>query len=144
MNDAPIEIELADDDVPGTRELTALYESVGWLLYAMDPDALAHAVDHSSVVVTARLDGELVGIARALTDDVAVLFIQEVVVHPDHQRRHLGSELAGYLLRRYSHVRRVVSDTAGLDFQTAFARSLGFEPSTTALVLERNVDDLLG
>ncbi len=136
-------VELARDDVPGTRELTALYESVGWLLYAADPDALARAIDRSSLVITARLDGELVGLARVLTDDVAVVYLQEVVVQPRFQRRGLGESLVSLALRHYSHVRRVITDTAGLDSQRHFAQSLGFEPSETALELHRSPDDLL-
>ncbi len=120
-------IEFADDEVVPIKELVQLYESVGWMLYASDPDALAKAVDRSDYVVTARdADGELVGLTRCLTDDVAILYIQDVLVHPDRQREGIGAIMVGRCLRVYEHVRQKVLLTDDDEHQHAFYQALGF------------------
>ena len=51
-------------------ELLALYESVGWGAYTREPKVLTAAVRGSSFVVTARTaGGDLIGLARAISDD---------------------------------------------------------------------------
>lgn len=120
-------IDFADDEVVPIADLVALYESVGWLIYAADPDALARAVDRSTYVTTARTDdGELVGLARCLSDDVSIMYLQDVLVHPDHRRARIGTVLVGACLHRFEHVRRMVLLTDDESGQHEFYRSLGF------------------
>lgn len=120
-------IEFADDEVVPIADLVDLYQAVGRLIYAADPDALARAVDRSTYVVTARTaKGRLVGLARCLSDDVSLMYLQEVVVHPDHQRSHIGTVLVGACLERFDHVRQKVLLTDDDPGQHDFYRSLGF------------------
>ena len=122
-------IEFSDDEIVPIKELTELYESVDWTDYAIDPDGLARAVDRSDYVITARTaDGELVGLTRCLTDDVHVCLIQDVIVHPDHQRTGIGSVMVGRCLRVHEHVRRITVMTDLKPVTTAFYESLGFSP----------------
>jgi N-acetylglutamate synthase-like GNAT family acetyltransferase len=127
-----VDIEFADDEIVPIRELVDLYEAVGWLLYASDPDRLALAIDRSTYVVTARVDGELVGLARSLSDEVAVLYLQEVLVRPDHHRRGIGATLITKCLDRFSHVPQKVLLSDGDDGDQAFARALGFKPAAAS------------
>ena len=123
----PTAYDLADDEVVPIAELVDLYTAVGWLIYASDPDALARAVDRSTYVVTARdEEGELVGLARCLSDDVSIMYLQDVLVHPEHRRRTLGSILVGACLRKFDHVRQKVLLTDDDEGQHAFYRSLGY------------------
>jgi GNAT superfamily N-acetyltransferase len=120
-------IEYADDEVVPIKELTELYDSVGWLLYTADPDSLARAVDRSTYVVTARNDaGDLVGLARCLTDDVSIMYLQDVLVRPDHQRRGIGRFLVTVCLTRFEHVRQKVLLTDDEPGQAAFYQDLGY------------------
>jgi GNAT superfamily N-acetyltransferase len=122
------DVEFADDEVVPIQELVELYESVNWLLYATDPDGLARAVDRSTYVVTARdADGNLIGLARCLSDDVSILYVQDVLVHPDHRRRGIGRFLVLVILERFAHVRQKVLLTDDEPRQSAFCESLGFE-----------------
>jgi len=70
-----------------------LYDSVGWYEYSDDAARLAKAFANSSFVVTARNRSELVGVARALSDDVSILYVQDVVVDPAYQRQGIGRRL---------------------------------------------------
>ncbi len=120
-------IEFADDEIVPIADLVSLYESVGWLIYASDPDALARAVDRSTYVTTARTaEGDLIGLARCLSDDVSIMYLQEVLVHPDHRRTRIGTVLVGACLNRFDHVRRKVLLSDDEPGQHEFHRSLGF------------------
>ncbi len=120
-------IEFADDEVVPIADLVTLYEAVGWLIYASDPDTLARAVDRSTYVTTARnAEGELIGLARCLSDDVSIMYLQEVVVHPDRRRSHIGTVLVGACLHRFDHVRRKVLLTDDEAGQHEFFRTLGY------------------
>lgn len=124
-------IDFADDEVVPIKELTELYESVGWEAYSADPDALARAVDRSDYVITARnLDGELVGLTRCLTDEVHICLIQDVLVRPDHQRTGIGAVMVGRCLRVHEHVRQITLMTDDEPSTAAFYRSLGFAPTS--------------
>ncbi len=121
-------IEYADDEVVPIPELEKLYDAVGWTAYTDDPDGLARAVDRSTFVVTARdEDQNLVGLARCLSDDVSIMWLQDVLVHPDHHRKGIGTFLVSVCLHKYNHVRQKVLMTDDEPGQAAFYRSLGYQ-----------------
>lgn len=108
-------------------DLVRLYAKVGWSAYASDPDSLARAVQQSSHVATARdANGELVGLARALSDDVSICYLQDILVSPGHQREGIGKALVENFLERYVHVRQKVLLTDDESGQRAFYESSGF------------------
>lgn len=121
------EFELADDEVVPRVDLVDLYTAVGWLIYATDPEGLARAVDNSTYVVTARDDdANLIGLARCLSDDVSIMYLQDLLVHPDHQRSGIGTALLVSCMRRYGHVRQKVLLTDDEPGQLDFYRGVGF------------------
>ncbi len=108
-------------------ELVELYDAVGWTAYTAKPDDLSVAVANSTFVVVARDDsGHLIGLARGLSDDVAVFYLQDILVHPDHQRRGIGRELLASCLDRFGHVRQKVLLTDDDPGQHALYRSFGY------------------
>lgn len=114
---------------PAPAELRALYEAVGWTTYTRDPELIGRALDASSYVVAARCDGALAGLARCISDDAVICYVQDVLVHPDHQRRGIGRLLIEDCLARYAHCRQKVLLTDDRADQAAFYRSLGFTRS---------------
>lgn len=142
-------LEFADDEVVPIKELVELYDAVGWMLYVADPDGLARAVDRSTYVVTARDDGELVGLARVMSDDVSIMYLQDVLVRPSHHRQGIGTVLTTRCLERFDHVRQKVLLTDDEPGQAAFYTSLGYRnlndlgPNRlNAFVQFRGLDDL--
>ena len=108
-------------------DLVGLYASVGWSVYASDPDALVRAVEQSSYVVSARdSTGALVGLARAISDDVTICYLQDILVNPIHQRNGLGRALVDNVIEHYVHVRQKVLLTDNESGQRAFYESMGF------------------
>lgn len=121
MTDVRYEIS----SLPDTSDLVALYRSVGWSIYVDDPESLVRAVEQSDWVVCAWVGLELVGLARALTDEVSVTYLQDVLVHPDHQRRGIGRALLTQWLEAHASVRQRVLLTDDRPEQKALYRSMG-------------------
>ena len=120
----PIEInEVASVD---GAELLELYGSVGWEAYTQDPSGLAKAVANTTYVVEARAQGELIGLARGLSDDVSIFYLQDVLMRPEWQRKEIGTALVQSCLDRFSHVRQKVLLTDDVTAQHAFYKALGF------------------
>lgn len=114
------------DERPGAEDLVGLYEAVGWAVYARDPGRLEAAIANSAYVVTARAAGDLVGLARCISDDISIAYLQDILVHPDHQRAGIGRSLMERCLERFAGVRQVVLLTDDRPDQLGFYGSLGF------------------
>ena len=108
-------------------EVLALYESVGWTAYTRDPELLTKAIRSSSFVVTARnRDGGLVGLARVISDDATICYLQDILVHPAFQGTGIGRALIEHVTARYQHVRQTVLITDNEPRQRAFYEATGF------------------
>ena len=111
---------------PVTRdELVELYGSVGWSAYTADPDTLLRAVEGSSLVGTARRDGRLLGLARAISDDATICYLQDILVAPEAQRSGIGAALVRAVLDRYSGVRQKVLLTDDEPRRSCFSPRIG-------------------
>ncbi len=76
--------------------------------------------------MTARLDGQLIGLARAVSDNATICYIQDILVDPAHQRSGLGRQMVETILGQYGDVRQKVLITDDEPGQRAFYESLGF------------------
>ncbi|MFJ3906416.1 GNAT family N-acetyltransferase [Streptomyces sp. NPDC090025] len=145
---------IREEDVFDPDEMLGLYDSVGWEGYTADVDRLCRGLRNSHLVITARDDaGTLLGLARTISDDEHICYVQDVVVDPAQHRRGVGRALVEELMRRYSHCRFLLLST---DHESspegernhAFYRSLGFlsyaEKEMAGFGLPRNRPDLRG
>lgn len=107
-------------------EILALYSSVGWTAYTDHPESLKRGLEKSLLVLGAYEDDTLVGILRAVGDGETIVFIQDILVHPDHQRRGIGTAMLKEALSRYTHVRQIQLATDNTEKTKAFYRSCGF------------------
>jgi GNAT superfamily N-acetyltransferase len=106
--------------------LVALYDRVGWGAYTADPEALVRAVAQSTYAVTAWEGGRLIGLARGLSDDVSIFYLQDILVRPEYQGQGVGRALLGDCLERFEHVRQKVLLTDDEESQRRFYESLGY------------------
>ena len=58
-----------------------------------DPARVAGMLAHADLILTARSDGRLVGVARALTDYAFCTYLSDLAVDAACQRRGIGREL---------------------------------------------------
>ena len=119
-------VEITEVTEVAASELESLYGSLGWTNYTRDIGALARAVANSTYVVVARVDGRLVGLARGISDDVSIFYLQDILVREEHQRKGLGRELLSRCLNRFSHVTSKILLTDDLPQQHRFYEALGY------------------
>ena len=113
------------------NEIMNLYTCVGWANYTDHPQMLEKAYKNSLCTLGAyTAQGRLVGIIRAVGDGASILFIQDIIVLPEFQRKGIGTDLLRAIIRRYPDVYQTELMTDNTDKTIAFYKSLGFTPAT--------------
>ena len=107
-------------------EILHLYASVGWTAYTDYPDVLRKGYENSMLTLAAYEDDQLLGIIRAVGDGHTIVFVQDILVFPEHQRKGIGTALLKALLDGYSHVRQIELATDNTPKTIAFYKSMGF------------------
>ena len=137
-------IALLEGQIPDSQELVDLYTSVGWIRYVQEPDELHEAVMRSTYVVIARRNDQLIGLARCLSDEVSIAYVQDILVRPEFQQQGVGRRLMEAVLNRFESVRQIGLLTDDEDRQHSFYESMGFrdigtfeEPALHAFVVLR-------
>jgi len=81
------------DVSPATEAIIALYRSSGINRPIDDPERIAKMYQNSNLVVTAWVNGELVGIARSLTDFCYSCYLSDLAVSKAYQHQGIGKRL---------------------------------------------------
>lgn len=138
MNSPTIKLSTGSD-VP-VEQLVELYNSVGWLAYTNDEQRpnLLKAIQNSTHVVTAWDGDKLVGLARCLSDDVSICYLQDILIHPEYQRLGIGRKLLLNCLERFAHVRMKVLITDDEERQKRFYESLGYKNTKDLIKIPLN------
>ena len=104
---------------PDVETYLALKRAVGWPI--PDPGVAAAALANTRWGFVVEKDGETIGTATVNGDGLLYFYIQDVMVHPDHQRRGLGTRLLDVVME---HIGRVAADKA----YVALFAAKGLEP----------------
>ena len=107
-------------------EILPLYKAVGWSNYYEHPEMLKKAYAGSLCTLAAYEDETLTGIIRCVGDGYSILFIQDILVYPEYQRRGIGTALMKAVLEKYSHVYQIELATDNTEKTIAFYKSFGF------------------
>jgi len=118
---------IVDEHIP-QDQLLRLYESVGWFAYTTGKrrSELATAIRKSSYVVAAWQENRLIGLARCLSDDSSIFYLQDILVDPEFQRCGVGRRLFEACIHRYEHIRAKVLMTDDEERQRQFYQAMGF------------------
>ena len=111
-------------------EIINIYESVGWLNYVNNPDMLKNAFAHSLKILGAYENDKLVGIIRVVGDGYSIVYIQDMIVQPEYQRKGIGSALLKCVLEAYKNVYQKVLLTDNTERTILFYKSMGFQMDT--------------
>ena len=111
-------------------EILGLYASVGWTAYTDDPAALQNGFANSLLTLAAYEEAALAGLIRVVGDGHTIVFVQDILVRPQFQRRGIGSALLQAVLNRYAGVRQIELLTDDTPETAAFYRSMGFRELT--------------
>lgn len=58
-----------------------------------EPDRIAKMLEHGNLIIIARFDGKLVGVARSLTDFLYCTYLSDLAVDNKFQKQGIGKEL---------------------------------------------------
>ena len=108
------------------QEILPLYASVGWTAYTDHPEQLRKGFENSMLTLAAYEDEQLLGIIRTIGNGHTIVFVQDILVFPEYQRKGVGSALLQAILDRYSHVRQIELTTDNTPKTIAFYKSMGF------------------
>lgn len=108
------------------EEILRLYAGVGWTAYTEQPEALRRGFDSSLLMLAAYEGAELLGLIRVVGDGQTIVFVQDLLVFPEYQRKGVGSALLRAVLKRYENVRQIELATDDTPKTKAFYRSMGF------------------
>ena len=85
---------------------------------------------NSLLTLAAYEEAALAGLIRVVGDGYTVVFVQDMLVRPQFQRRGIGSALLRAVLNRYANVRQIELLTDDTPETTAFYRAIGFQELT--------------
>jgi len=117
-------------DVYNESEILNLYRSVGWTAYTQEPAALQKGFQNSLLILAAYVDTQLVGLVRLVGDGATIIFIQDLLVHPDWQRKGIGSKLLQEVFARYHKVRQIELLTDETDTSVRFYHANGMRKAS--------------
>ncbi len=111
-------------------EILNLYDSVGWTNYTSNPSILTNAYKHSLKILGAYDGDRLVGIIRVVGDGYSMVYIQDIIVLPEYQRKGIGTLLLEQILLEYKNVYQKVLVTDNTEKTIQFYKSAGFMMDT--------------
>ncbi len=109
------------------EEIVDLYDAVGWEAYTQNTESLKRAFEKSTYVLVALIDEQVVGVARSISDEVSIHYLQDILIHPDFQKKGIGRELLNLILERFKDVRTHMILTDDEEKQLKFYESLGYK-----------------
>ena len=122
-------MEIRKHDIFHLEEIINLYQSVGWTNYLERISVLEEAYANSLCVIGAYNNEKLVGIIRAVGDGRTIVFVQDIIVLPEYQRKGIGTKLLKAVMDKYHDVYQMELLTDNTEKTKAFYRSVGFTAS---------------
>jgi GNAT superfamily N-acetyltransferase len=118
------------------EELQDLYRFTRWGR-SRSLEQIQKMLDGTSMCFSVRYDGKLVAFCRILPDFVFRGSLWDILVHPDHQGKGLGSGLLRYALT-HPAIRQVPVIVTYTSELIDFMCKLGFESRDGLLILQRS------
>jgi N-acetylglutamate synthase-like GNAT family acetyltransferase len=126
-----------------TVEVKDLLQASGMWAQEACLDRLALALEHSSVIISARsAQRELIGVGRVISDGAVFALIAMLVVHPAYQAMGIGSVLLKRMLAGAEQANILTSFVLAEEGKIDFYRRHGFQPNP-GLLMHRPVLDSL-
>lgn len=125
-----LELKEGLDGLTPPRIMT-LYRRAPLLRPVNDPDRIWRMFEQATCVITAWHEGQLVGIARVLSDGVLFSYLCDLAVEPDVQRLGVGKALIHKVIEQCAGTDLVLRDS---DLSSGFYERLGFKRAANAWV----------
>ena len=103
-----------------------LYSGVGWTNYTDKPEMVKKAYENSLLTLGAYDSNQLVGVIRTVGDGFSIVFVQDILVLPEYQRKGIGTQLLREVIERFSTAYQITLMTDNTPKTISFYQSLGF------------------
>ncbi len=108
------------------NEILNIYEKVNWTNYTDNVEMLEKAFENSLCILGAYIDDKLVGIIRVVGDKYSIIFIQDILVLSEYQRKGIGTKLITSIKEKYKNVYQMHLLTENSTKTIKFYEFLGF------------------
>ena len=119
-------MEIREYKIFNEAEILQLYQSVGWVAYTDHPEVLKKGFENSLLTLAAYKGDQFLGIIRTVGDGHTIVFVQDILVFPEYQRKGIGTALLKAILDRYNYVRQIELATDNTPKTISFYKSMGF------------------
>ncbi len=123
-------MEIREYKAYNETEILNLYSSVGWTAYTDEPEALKAGFQNALLTLGAYDGDQLLGLIRTVGDGHTIVYIQDILVLPEYQRKGIGRALMQEILQRFRAVRQIVLATDNTPKTISFYESQGFVQMT--------------
>ena len=86
------------------EEFNLLYDSVGWGAY--NEDITKRALDNTFYSVSVYENDTIVGFGRIIGDTICFMYIQDIMVKPEHQGNKIGTMIMNKLLEKIAEIKK--------------------------------------
>jgi ribosomal protein S18 acetylase RimI-like enzyme len=100
-----------------------------------DMDRLERMIEHADIIITAWVDDQMVGVARAITDYSYCCYLSDLAVDKEFQKLGIGKNLVELLQRKLGEEVSLVllSAPTAIDYYPR----IGFNPTDKAFLIPR-------
>ncbi|MEL6717476.1 MAG: GNAT family N-acetyltransferase [Bacteroidota bacterium] len=108
-----------------------LYKSVNWTNYTNRSGILLKGIQNSLYILGAFKEDKLIGLIRIIGDGYTIIYIQDLLVHPNYQQKGIGQKLVDKILNQYNSVRQIVLLADTNEILDNFYQKVGFKTVNT-------------
>jgi ribosomal protein S18 acetylase RimI-like enzyme len=120
-----MDIKYYTNNVIRTVELMELYGQLGWTGYTDHPEKMAKILQGSLWYMSAYDGNKLVGLIRVVGDGCSIVYVQDILVLKDYQRKGIGRKLMESMLAGFHNIRQTVLITDSTEKTRLFYQSMG-------------------
>ncbi|MBM7605889.1 N-acetylglutamate synthase-like GNAT family acetyltransferase [Metabacillus crassostreae] len=85
------------NDVINADELAEVFKLSGIKRPVEDLPRLQKMIEHADIIITAREEGKVIGVARAITDYHYCCYLSDLAISKDYQGKGIGKKLVALL-----------------------------------------------
>lgn len=93
------------EKTPSAEEFNYLTNSVDW--GTRENDIIEEALKNTLYSLCVYDDSKLIGYGRIIGDKTIFLYIQDIIVIPEYQNKHIGTEIMNNLLKQINEYRKI-------------------------------------
>jgi len=92
------------ENINNVDEFNMLYDLVGWGAYSKEISQ--KALDNTFYSISVYQDDKIIGFGRLIGDSICFLYVQDIMVRPEHQRNKIGTLIMNTLLTKINEIRK--------------------------------------